>query len=255
MESWDADHTETAATVRRDPWDDHAQWWQDEFTDGIDPEYTDQILPLIGSWMPACGVVVDVGAGEGQVSRVVCSPEVQVIATDPAWAQVSVGAERRSSEWWFQGSATALGLRAGSADAVIACLVFEHIREVQTALSEVARVLKVGGEFVFLLNHPLLQTPNSGWIDDQIIDPPEQYWRIGEYLTEAETVEQVQKDVFITFFHRPLSTYLNSAVDVGLSLVEMREPPPPDAFLAQAPGYHSAATIPRLLALRFVRRP
>ena len=28
-----------------DPWEDHAQWWQDEFTDGVDPEYTEQILP------------------------------------------------------------------------------------------------------------------------------------------------------------------------------------------------------------------
>ena len=25
--------------------------------------------------------------------------------------------------------------------------------------------------------------PGSGWIDDQILDPPEQYWRIGPYLT------------------------------------------------------------------------
>ena len=117
------------------------------------------------------------------------------------------------------------------------------------AISELARVLKPGGRFVFLLNHPLLQTPGSGWIDDQILDPPEQYWRIGPYLIEAATIEQVQKDVFIRFIHRPLSRYVNTLANAGLYVQRMDEPAPPAAFLAQAPEYFEAATVPRLLAL------
>ena len=27
-------------------WDEHAQWWIDGFTDGADPEYVEQIIPL-----------------------------------------------------------------------------------------------------------------------------------------------------------------------------------------------------------------
>ena len=101
--------------------------------------------------------------------------------------------------------AGALPFADGSFDAVVACLVFEHIRDVDAAIAEVARVLRPGGRFCFFLNHPLLQTPSSGWIDDQILDPPEQYWRIGPYLVEDETIEEVEKDVFIPFIHRPLS--------------------------------------------------
>jgi hypothetical protein len=33
--------------------------------------------------------------------------------------------------------------------------------------------------------------------DDQVLDPPEQYWRIGPYLVEDETIEEVEKNVFI----------------------------------------------------------
>ncbi len=55
---------------------------------------------------------------------------------------------------------------------MVACLVFEHIEDVDDAIAEVGRVLEPGGRFLFFLNHPLLQTPNSGWIDDQILDPP-----------------------------------------------------------------------------------
>ena len=131
----------------------------------------------------------------------------------------------------------------------MACLVYEHIDAVDAAIAETARVLRPGGVFVFLLNHPLLQTPGSGWIDDQMIDPPEQYWRIGPYLVEADTVEEVQKDVYIRFIHRPLSRYLNTLAANGLQLVHMVEPAPPAGFLAQAPQYEHASTVPRVLAL------
>ena len=127
--------------------------------------------------------------------------------------------------------------------------MFEHIRAVDEAIAEVGRVLQPGGRFVFFLNHPLLQTPNSGWIDDQVLDPPEQYWRIGPYLVEDETIEEVEKDVFIPFIHRPLSRYVNALAANGLSIVKMEEPAPPPGFLARATEYTAAATIPRLLLL------
>jgi hypothetical protein len=94
-----------------------------------------------------------------------------------------------------------------------------------------------------------VQTPDSGWIDDHVLDPPEQYWRLGPYLVEASTMEEVQKDVFIRFVHRPLSRYVNTLADHGLVIERMLEPPPPPGFLALAPEYEHGATIPRLLTL------
>ena len=52
-----------------DPWDAHSAWWQEEFTDGADLEYVEQILPLIAAHLPERGTLLDVGCGEGQVSR------------------------------------------------------------------------------------------------------------------------------------------------------------------------------------------
>ena len=241
-----------------DPWESHAAWWQDQFTDGVDPEYTEQILPLVAAHLPGpdertSGVLVDVGCGEGQVARVAAEAGLTVVGIDPAASQVEVARDRAGGPAYLQGSATALAVADGVADAAVACLVFEHIVDVDAALAEVARVLRPGGRFLFLLNHPLLQTPGSGWIDDQVLDPPEQYWRIGPYLTEADTVEEVEKDVFIRFFHRPLSRYLNAARDAGLVLQRMEEPAPPPGFLARAEEYADAATIPRLAFLLFER--
>jgi SAM-dependent methyltransferase len=232
-----------------DPWDAHAQWWQDEFTDGADPEYTDQILPLISERLPASGVVLDVGCGEGQVARLASAQGLRALGMDPAGAQVAEAVRRGGGPGYVRATAAAAPVRTGSVDAAVACLVFEHIDDLDGAIAEVARVLRPAGRFLLLLNHPLLQTPGSGWIDDQVLDPPEQYWRVGPYLPEAETMEEVTPGVFIRFLHRPLGRYLNALAAAGLVLHEMVEPAPPPAFLARADEYEAASSIPRLLLL------
>ncbi len=235
-------------------WDaETARWWQREFTDGVDPEYTEQIIPLIAEELAGRNIVVDIGSGEGQISRVLEAAGATVIGVDPVVAQVAEAVSRGGGPRYVLGPADALPLADSSADGVVACLVFEHIDAVDAAIAEVARVLKPGGIFLLLLNHPLLQTPGSGWIDDQIIDPPERYWRVGPYLIEAATIEEVQKDVFIRFLHRPLSRYVNTLADHGLLIARMFEPAPPPGFLDQAVEYVEAATVPRLMALRLVR--
>ena len=230
-------------------WETHAEWWIDGFTAGADPEYEEQILPLAARELQGAQRVLDVGCGDGQVSRLAAKLGAEVIGIDPTWNCVSV-AHQRGMASFAQAGAAQLPFAEGTFDAVVACLVFEHIRDVDSAIAEVARVLKTGGTFCFFLNHPLLQTPNSGWIDDQFLDPPEQYWRIGPYLVEDETIEEVEKDVFIPFIHRPLSRYINTLADHGLMLQRMEEPAPPAGFLAKAEEYAAASTIPRLLYLR-----
>ena len=235
--------------MSNDLWETHAEWWIDGFTAGADPEYEEQILPLAARELEGAQRVLDVGCGDGQVSRLAARMGAQVVGVDPTWNCVSV-AKQRGGGVFARAGAAQLPFADGTFDAVIACLVFEHIRDVDSAIAEVARVLQPGGRFCFFLNHPLLQTPNSGWIDDQFLDPPEQYWRIGPYLIEDETIEEVEKDVFIPFIHRPLSRYINTLSDNGLLLERMEEPAPPAGFLAKAEEYLAASTIPRLLYLR-----
>ena len=232
-----------------DHWERHARWWQKGFTAGADPEYEEQIIPLAAACLAGAGHVLDVGCGEGQVARLASSLGARAAGVDPTSAQLAVAAERGGGPTYARAVAAALPFADDTFDAVVACLVFEHIRDVDDAIAEVARVLVPNGRFAFVLNHPLLQTPSSGWIDDQILDPPEQYWRIGPYLVEDETLEEVEKGVFIPFIHRPLSRYVNAMVANGLTIVRMEEPAPPAGFLALAAEYQAAATIPRLLLM------
>jgi SAM-dependent methyltransferase len=233
-------------------WEEHAAWWQQGFTNGADPEYTEQILPLAAEHLAGAADVLDVGCGEGQVARLAAAGGARrVVGVDPTHAQLTVARERGGGPAYGRADAAALPFGSGSFDAVVACLVFEHIDTVDEALSEVGRVLRSGGRFLFFLNHPLLQTPGSGWIDDRILD--EQYWRVGPYLVEDRSLEEVEKDVHIPFVHRPLSRYVNAMVAAGLFVDRMVEPAPPPGFLERADEYKDAATIPRLLFMRAVK--
>jgi SAM-dependent methyltransferase len=240
--------TSEAPSAHDDPWERHATWWQEGFTEGADPEYEEQILPLAAEWLREAGRVLDVGTGEGQIARMAVRNGAEaVVGLDPTWAQLTVARERAGGPFYARGAAASLPCREGVFDAVVACLVFEHIVDFGDAIAEVARVLRPGGRFLFFLNHPLLQTPGSGWIDDHILE--EQYWRVGPYLLDDESEEEVAPGVCLPFIHRPLSRYVNAMADQGLLIEHMAEPPPPEGFLKRAAEYRDAATIPRLLFL------
>ena len=247
----DADEVGLAEGDAGDLWEQHADWWQAEFTDGVDPEYVEQILPLAQQLLVGYDTVLDLGCGEGQIARLVAERDdaPTVIGVDPTWSQIEAATQRGGNAQLGVAGAGALAHPDAVFDAVIACLVFEYIDLLAPAIAEVARVLRPGGRFAFFLNHPLLQTPGSGWIDDHMVEPPDQYWRIGPYLMESASVEEVQKDVFIPFVHRPLSRYINALSSHGLVVREMHEPAPPEGFRAKSPYFEAAAHIPRLAVL------
>ncbi|MBC8195347.1 MAG: methyltransferase domain-containing protein [Acidimicrobiia bacterium] len=233
-----------------DPWEQHAAWWQEGFTAGADAEYEEQILPLAAELLSGYDRVLDIGSGEGQIARLArAGGSAAVVGVDPSRAQTTEAVHRGGGAIYARAAAAELPFGDATFDAAVACLVFEHIEDMDQAVGEVARVLRPGGRFAFFLNHPLLQTPGSGWIDDQILDPPEQYWRIGPYLVESIQAEEVEKGVFLPFIHRPLSRYVNALAQNGLLLQRMYEPSPPEGFLSRAAEYREASTIPRLLCL------
>jgi SAM-dependent methyltransferase len=231
-----------------DAWERNAAWWQEGFTDGADPEYEEQILPLAAHYLAGATRVVDVGAGEGQIARLASRLGAELVAgVDPTRAQIAVAAARAGGPLYLRGSAEQLPFADASFDTALACLVFEHLPDHHAPIAEIGRVLAPGGRFVFFLNHPLLQAPNSGWVIDHILE--EEYWRIGPYLPVDVSMEELAPGVLLPFVHRPLSQYVNALADNGMLIERMEEPAPPEGFLAKADEYRAAATIPRLLLL------
>jgi SAM-dependent methyltransferase len=236
-------------------WDEHAGWWQEHFTEGADPEYEEQIIPLALAEVDAAPTVLDLGCGEGQISRRLAAAGSSVVGIDLTASQVEEAVRRGGGPAYLRSSVTSLPFADGSFDVVLTCLVLEHVDDLDGAMAEMARVVRPGGRVLVFLNHPLLQTPDSAWIDDHVLDPPERYWRVGPYLDELAFVDQVEAGVFIRFVHRPLHRYVNTMAAAGLVITGMLEPPPPAGFLDVAPEYAESQAIPRLMVLRARRDP
>lgn len=243
-----------------DPWDEHAEWWRAGFTRGADPEYRDQILPLaVDLISPDAGDrVLDAGCGEGHVARRLAAAGAAVVGIDSSAAQIAAaGAAGADGPGWgttrfARADIGSLPFAPASFDAACIVLVLEHAADLGGTVAELARVVRPGGRVVVFLNHPLFQTPDSGWVDDHILD--EKYWRVGEYLNEVTTDEEVDRGVVLPFHHRPLSRYVNAFIDAGCRLVRLLEPPPPASFVALAPAYAQSTAIPRLAILVFERQ-
>lgn len=235
------------------PWEANSDWWTRTFTAGADPEYERQILPLVADHLDGCPRVLDIGCGEGQVSRHVAGvcepPPLAVVGIDAAPTQLARARERDGGVGLVRGSAEVLPFRSRSFDAAICCLVIEHIEHQDVLFAEVARVLVPGGCFLLLVNHPMFQGSGSGLIDDHILG--ERYWRVGPYLREEVIVEEVDVGVRMPFAHRPLSAYVNALATLGLYLTQMEEPAPLPEFLLGSVDAAVEGLIPRLLLLRF----
>ncbi|HUO49279.1 MAG TPA: class I SAM-dependent methyltransferase [Acidimicrobiales bacterium] len=229
-------------------WERNAAWWQRSFTQGADPEYEEQILPLVDEYVRGAGRVLEVGCGEGQVARRIAGHGAQVVGLDPAPSQIRAACDRGGGPTYLQARAESLPCADASFDAVVACLSLEHVDPFEPAMAEIARVLRPGGRFHFFLGHPLLQAPGSCWVDDQVFG--EQYWRLGPYLPDDLCIDEVAPGVELPFAHRPLGRYIHEMGLVGLLVEDMIEPPPSSDMLEANSGFPNAATIPRLLLMR-----
>jgi SAM-dependent methyltransferase len=229
-------------------WEQHSAWWQQNYTQGADPEYEEQILPLAEDHLREARRILDVGCGEGQVSRRVARPGVDVVGVDPAPSQIRAAHDRSGGSACFvQARAEHLPYPSAAFDAVVVCLALEHMDPFEPAIHEIARVLAPGGRFLLFLSHPLLQTPGSGWVDEGVSG--EEYWRVGPYLPDDVAVDEVAPGVHLQFAHRSLSRYVHVMGAVGLLIEDMVEPSPTAGLLMATAAFPNEQTIPRLMLL------
>ncbi|MFX1559613.1 MAG: class I SAM-dependent methyltransferase [Promethearchaeota archaeon] len=188
--------------------------------------------------------LLDAGCGEGYLARYYAKKGAIVTAIDLSQRLVEVSKQLTDDEeliveYRVDSVCHIESVPNAEFDLVLSNLVLLNIPCLDDAIKEFHRVLKEGGILVFSVVHPAFNFygPGSWQMGEKNPETNRRegiYFKIDRYFEEKEyerywkTREGENFPEAISFFHRTLSTYLNSLADAGFRLVEFAEPQPID---------------------------
>ena len=123
---------------------------------------------------PRGRTALEVGSGGGYLSEEIAGIGFAVTGIDPSGKSLTAAAEHARSGGlditYAAGMGETIPCRDRSFDAVFCCDVLEHVRDLPKVISEISRVLKPGGVFVF-------DTLNRTWISKLAAIKVSQQWK------------------------------------------------------------------------------
>ncbi|HUC05837.1 MAG TPA: class I SAM-dependent methyltransferase [Acidimicrobiales bacterium] len=222
----------------RDAWDANAgewvRWARAPGHDSYWKFHRDAFLPLV----PAPGrLTLDVGCGEGRLSRDLTRLGHRVLSLDASLAMAHAAATHPDAEAGgghsVAADASRLPLRDGVADCVVSFMALQDIDDMEGAIADAARVLEPGGHFVVAITHPLntagafARFPAGAGIVERdrpfVID--------GSWFERRRITDRAERDGYAMTFtmeHRPLHDYTEALADAGFVLERLREVTDPD---------------------------
>lgn len=245
-----AEATRTAMKKTKDVahWTAHAANWITWVrTPGHDAfwSYRDAFRAFVG---PGTAHALDLGAGEGRISRLLKKLGYKVTACDPVAEFIEAAREMDSADAYAVADGADLPFADDSFDLIIAYNVLMDVEDVSAVLAECRRVLKPRGELIVSIVHPFADIGRFAG-DEQnapfVVDTP-YYGR--KHFAGTETRDGLSMDFF--GWSQPLCDYVTALADNGFAITRLAEPvPAPDA----PPHLERWHRLPLFLWLRAVK--
>jgi SAM-dependent methyltransferase len=167
------------------------------------------------------GRVLEVGCGEGRVTRDLASRGEVVIALDASPTLVAAAAERDPGGNYSVGDGEALPYEDASFDLVVSYNVLMDVADMPRVLDEIGRVLAPGGVLCACVAHP---TADAGKWDG------ERFVLDASYLDGSELEPTPEERDGLTMVwegtRHPLQAYAAALEAAGLVIEALREPAP-----------------------------
>lgn len=215
-------------------WEPVASWY-DELLSGDDTYQSKVILPnllrLVAPHEKKNGnakKIIDIACGQGFFSHAFAAAGAEVLGLDISPELVSLAKKDAASTARFEVAPAEKLTPASSAsfDTATIVLALQNIKDMNAALKETSRVLKVGGELVLVLNHPCFRIPKgSAWGFDE--SAKVQYRRVDKYgrpyTVAIDMAPGTKAKVQTVSFHRPLQEYFKSLAAAGFAVTGLEE--------------------------------
>jgi ubiquinone/menaquinone biosynthesis C-methylase UbiE len=235
-EHWERESSNWAAWARRPEFD--AYW-----------KYSPAFFELVP---PHANLTLEVGCGEGRVSRDLAARghHVTGVDTSPTLIRLARGSDPKSA--YLQSDAAALPFAAESFDLVVLYNSLMDFDDIEGGVREAARVLRHGGALCVCITHPMT---DAGTFASREPDSP--FVIKGSYLGERRWVEiETERDGLQMHFKGwaySLEAYFTALERAGFMIQAVREPRVPDENLDRFPSEYRWLRIPVFLMFRAVR--
>jgi len=141
-----------------------SSWWTGEtrwlrLLQNMVPARLSYFTPIVGDWRGKS--VLDLGCGGGFMSEALAQRGAHVIGVDPSAPAIAIAKNHAEATGlsvdYRVGAGESLPVADNSLDIVLCVDVLEHVRDLDAVISEIRRVLKPGGLFLF-------DTINRNWL-------------------------------------------------------------------------------------------
>ena len=216
--------------VLRDAWDDNAEAWISwARTPGHDSYWRfhrDAFLPLVP---PPGRLTLDIGCGEGRVSRDLARLGHTVIGVDGSWVMASSARTHpEASGPVLVGDAAALPLPDAVADCAVAFMSLQDIDALELAIAEAGRALCRGGQLLIAITHQASSAGRFVGVGEVEVPPFVIDGSWFERKALADTCERGGLTMTFHSEHRPLRDYSEALADAGFLIERIREVGDPD---------------------------
>ncbi|SDS39629.1 class I SAM-dependent methyltransferase [Microlunatus soli] len=181
------------------------------------------------------GLCLDVGCGTGRDLQLIAATGRTPVGVELSSDQLRLATER--CDRVIRGDAEQLPFAANTFPTVISCWTSTDVEDFAGMLTEIARVLRPGGRFLFYGVHPCFNGPHVESCADRsrLIHPS--YRQARRHLTSPWWgVDGIRTKVG-GMRHLPLADFINAFTDAGLRIgrvVEPDEEPVPYAIVVDA---------------------
>lgn len=202
--------------------------------------------------------ILDLYCGAGYLSRRLSAMGANVTAVDSSERLIGIASEIKDREndgiRYAVAEPTDLSVIEDSTfDEIICNMGLMVTHDLAGTVAELARLVKLGGRFIFSVLHPCFTMPDACWTHDP--DGKPLYQVVDNYFTEgwsssefAASIRSGQKKVK----HRTLSSYINALGARGFTVRRIVEPKPNHEVLAFKPHLDIYHRVPIVILIEAV---